>query len=255
MIDLLKSRLLEACGVEHGFNLRGRGAGAYGAANLGRSVGDDPGRVEANHRDFARAVGFAPGRLFEASQVHGRAVLDVQPGDDPLATRACEADALVTAVAGVAIGVRVADCVPVLLCEPSSGAVAAIHAGWRGVVAGVVEAGLEQLLRTSGSGADGVVAAIFPHIGRCCFEVGQDVAQALLDVSPNAAVIDETRDRPHADLHGVVRGKLIARGVAAARIDSVPGCTRCEAQSFFSFRRDGARSGRHVAAIVARARP
>lgn len=257
MIELLKSRLLSARSVAHGFNLRstGKSSGPYGGSNLSRSVGDDPHNVEANHGEFARAVGYPPGRLFEASQVHGAAVVNVREGDDVRAVRAIEADALVSASPGVPLGVRVADCVPILLFEPNSGAVAAIHAGWRGVVAGVVEAGIDALQRISGFGPNDVVAAVFPHIGRCCFEVGPEVARALLEVSPKPDVVDSTHARPHVDLSALVRAILIEQGLAGDHVEAVPGCTRCEPHAFFSFRRDGAHSGRHVAAIVARARP
>jgi YfiH family protein len=192
--------------------------------------------------------------LYEASQVHGAAVHVVSADDEVRQVRGLEADALVAPAGGIAIGVRVADCVPVLVVDAQSGAVAAIHAGWRGTVRGVVEAGVAALL-AHGSGDPGELrATVLPHIRRCCFEVGEDVALELLGSTPGRepSVIDRTRPKPHVDLTAIVCAKLRALGLADAAIDVVPGCTRCEPARFFSFRRDGKHSGRHLAAVVSR---
>jgi YfiH family protein len=252
--DVLRSRLLAGLGFRHGFNLRTGGTSQppFSSFNLGRSVGDDPARVAENHGRFALAVGYPLGALYETSQAHGCAVCTVAPGDDLRAVRARGADALVTGPGAAAIGVRIADCVPVLLADVRSGAVSAIHAGWRGTVRGVVEAAAAALLETGSGDPAGLCAAIFPHIGPCCFEVGDDVAQSLLAASPDLGVVDRSRHKPHVDLRAIISAKLAALGVSAAQIEQVPGCTRCEPERFFSYRRDGQRSGRHLAAIVSR---
>jgi hypothetical protein len=215
-------------------------------------VGDDAAHVDENHRRFARALGLPHGSLYEVSQVHGGIALAIDPSVAPRAFRRCAADALVAPPGGVPAGVRVADCAPVLLLDCESGAAAAIHAGWRGAVAGVVEAGCELLLRTGAGRPDALRAAIFPHIRRCCFEVGEDVAAALLAASPEPDVVDRSRARPHVDLAAILVAKLGALGIARAHVDDVAGCTRCEPERFFSYRRDGAQSGRHLCAIVSR---
>jgi YfiH family protein len=139
----------------------------------------------------------------------------------------------------------------VLLADPASGAVAAVHAGWRGVVAGVVEAAVTRLAELGAKPSD-VLAAIGPHISLAAFEVSEDVAHQLEAVSPEAHVVDRTSwAKPHVDLRRIVRAKLRALGLGNERIDDVPGCTVLEPERFFSFRRDGARSGRHLSAIVA----
>lgn len=256
MADVLRSRVLSGLGAAHGFNLRtgGLSEGAYASFNLGRSVGDEPGRVEQNLARFAAAVGYGHGALYETSQVHGAAVHVVAKGSQARHVRALEADALVAPAGGVAVGVRTADCVPVLLVDTHSGAVAAVHAGWRGTVRGVVEAGVRALLAHGAGDARALRAAVLPHIRRCCFEVGEEVALELLDATPgrDASVIDRTHDKPHVDLTAIVSAKLCALGVATEAIDVVAGCTRCEPERFFSFRRDGKQSGRHLAAIVSR---
>jgi YfiH family protein len=184
--------------------------------------------------------------------VHGGVVVTVDCAERPDAFRAREADALVAPAGGVAAGVRIADCAPVLLADLDSGAVAAIHAGWRGTVAGVLEAGCEALLRAGAGRRAALHAAIFPHIRACCFEVGDDVAVTLRAASPEDAVVDRSRAKPHVDLAAILVGKLAALGVARERVDVVSGCTRCEPERFFSYRRGGQRSGRHLCAIVSR---
>jgi YfiH family protein len=190
-----------------------------------------PGRHTLDH-----ALLDALGRpsVIQVKQVHGaRAVLATE-------ARGQEADAVVAREPGLAVGVRVADCVPVLVADRASGAVAAIHAGWRGVVGGVLRAGVELLAPRDG------VAAIGPCIGACCFEVGREVADQL------GHVVREEGEKAYVDLRAAVRAQLRSLGLDDASIADVPGCTKHEPERFHSFRRDGANSGRMLAAIVSR---
>lgn len=210
-------------------------------------------------------LGAAPGRggasdaVVQVKQVHGATVVEARDvtrregGASSPARQPCEGDAIVARAADgrVAVGVRVADCVPVLVASAETGDVAAVHAGWRGVTAGVVAASVKAL------GGGGLVAAIGPCIGACCFEVGRDVADAIARAAPGAAVV---APRPHVspdkvfvNLRAAVRRQLQDAGVDGARIDDVPGCTRHESARFHSFRRDGKDSGRMLATIVTRA--
>lgn len=225
-LALRSSRLAEA-GFAHGFFTR---------------------QVEPDWEVACAELGIPRSRLFLPSQVHGRQVLSVGEGDDVAEVRRREADATLTLAPGVACGTRVADCVPVLLADRRTGAVAAVHSGWRGTVLGVVAAAVDAL---AASGADGaLVAAIGPHIEVCCFEVGDDVAAEIAGASSvGAAAIDRSRPRPHVDLRRVVAAQLAALGVTD--VDQVAGCTRCDAARFHSFRRDRQASGRLLAAIVA----
>jgi YfiH family protein len=154
----------------------------------------------------------------------------------------------------VACGVRSADCVPVLLADRRSGFVAAVHSGWRGTVLGAAVAGLRALEGLAEGTSIDVVAAIGPHIERCCFEVGEDVAAELAAASSagEGAVSGRGGGKARVDLRAIVRAQLEAAGVAAASIDDVPGCSVCDAERFHSFRRDRERSGRMLSAIVAR---
>lgn len=205
--------------------------------------------VLANVQLLAASIGFDAAALRQVNQVHGARVVDGATLESAAAR--VEADALVLhagstdAVAARAVGVRVADCVPVLVGSRGDGAVAAIHAGWRGVVAGVVGAALREL------GGGERVAAIGPCIGPCCFEVGADVAAQIAAACGDPRVVAERNgDKALVDLRRAVRAQLAADGVTD--VEDVPGCTRCEPARFFSYRRDGAKSGRHLAAIALR---
>jgi len=247
--EFLRSPRLEAAGFRHGFSTRRGGAsgGAFASLNLGRSVGDEAAHVDENHRRLADAVGYAPERLFVVSQVHGNAVVSVRGDDRPEEVRARSADALVAGEAGSAVGVRTADCVPVLLANPRAGTVAAVHAGWRGVVAGVVREAIAAMGEADGSE---LLAAVGPSIGPCCFEVGDEVAAALGQAAGDGIVLRRGNEKPHVDLWRAVEHQLRAAGVAA--VDMLGACTLCDPGRFFSYRRDGKASGRMLSVIVAR---
>jgi YfiH family protein len=264
MLSVLRANRLRELGFSHGFSLRAGGvsSGPYASLNLGGAVGDETANVAENHRLFADAVGYDAQRLVTLRQVHGNRVHVVTQLDDAAALRAEQGDGLV-ASGGAAIGIRTADCVPVLLADPATRRVAALHAGWRGIVAGVIGNTVSALT----DDATQLVAAVFPHIGVCCFEVGDDVAEVLAAVAPGIDVVRRggwragvapgvdvvglAGGRPHVALGVLVRAQLMAAGVPAAQIEDVPGCTRCDAERFFSFRRDGQQSGRHLTSIVA----
>jgi len=130
--------------------------------------------------------------------------------------------------------------------------VMAIHAGWRGVVAGVVEAAV-ACLRRQLTGKDELLAAIGPHISAAAFEVSEDVAAELLATCPvPGAALRLAGAKPRVNLRLIVTHKLLALGLTEAAIDHVGGCTLLEPERYFSFRRDGKRSGRHLSAIVPR---
>lgn len=250
----LRSSLLAGHGFRHGFSLRAGGVSPapFDRLNLGRSVGDDPANVAANLARFAAEVGFDPARLYEADQVHGGAVLEVDPEVAPAAFRSQPADALLSVHTGHPVGVRVADCVSVLLADPASGAVAAAHAGWRGVVARVVEATVARLADARASAPATLLAAIFPSIGPDAFEVGDDVAGQIAAVAGAGCIARDASGRAHADLGHAVHRQLASAGLLSARIERVNGCTFADAARFFSYRRDAGRTGRHLAVIVPR---
>lgn len=155
-------------------------------------------------------------------------------------------DGLITGVAGLMLGVRTADCVPILLADQRRRAVAAVHAGWRGTLARIAARAIEAMTREYGSQPQDLIAAIGPCIGRCCYEVGPDVALAFGALFPELPV---PRGHAHLDLEEANRRILAASGVPAMRIHAGGLCTRCRAGDFHSYRRDGLLAGRLLAAI------
>jgi hypothetical protein len=193
----------------------------------------------------------APDRLVRARQVHGRTVLRARAGDTGILG---DGDAVVSAAPGVAIGVVTADCLPILVATPQ-GAVAAIHAGWRGLAAGVIESALDALRGLGVDTAD-ASAVVGPHVEARCYEVDAPVVSAL-----------ETRFGPataaalRATRHGhweIALAQLAAldlerRGIDPARIAMLAdACTVCDRERFHSYRRDGPSSGRLFHYLVAR---
>jgi len=252
----LTSGLLARDGFRHGFftRLGGVSQPPWDSLNFQFSTGDDAGAVSENLRRAAQILGVEPTRLYYLSQVHGTVsqLLDGTKDRDEVVHLV--GDITLSRVAGVGCGIRTADCVPILVGDRTTGAVAAIHSGWRGTLAGAAQAGIRALRKLIGAEGD-LIAAIGPHIERCCFEVGPDVAEELAGASRlgRAVVIEREGARPHVDLRRIVRAQLEAEGLDDARIDDVPGCTVCDRERFHSYRRDGDRSGRLLSAIVVRA--
>jgi YfiH family protein len=176
-------------------------------------------------------------------QVHGTRVALGDPDDRP------EADALVTARPGLAVGVVTADCVPVLLVDRRVRAAAAVHAGWRGAAAGVLEAALAELTARFGSRVDDVEAVAGPAISGCCYEVGPEVPAAFRARAGAtvAAACTVRGGRDHVDLRIAARLLLAAAGVRAVAI--VGPCTACGGGAYHSYRRDGARTGRQLSFV------
>ncbi len=222
----------------------------FDSLNLGMAVGDDPRAVEENRSRFARALDVPVGRLFEQQQVHGVTIHEVAPDASRSEVLVLEGDALIARTEGFAVASRTADCVPVLIAHPPTGHVAAVHAGWRGAVAGIVPAAIRAL------SADPIelLVAIGPHIRVDAFEIGEEVAEQLEAAAPGAMVVDRARPKPHGNLLALLRAQLRSSGVPGHQVDDVGGCTHADAAHFFSHRRDHGNTGRHLSAIVARAR-
>lgn len=195
------------------------------------------GRGPAGDRDevLGRIEPAAP-QVAWAKQVHSAQVLPAAaPGLQG------EGDALISEHEGLALCVVTADCVPVLLAGPDG--LAAVHAGWRGIAGGVIPATLAN--RT---GLDRWTAWVGPAIGACCYEVGPEVAEQIAAASDSSVVLSRgPGQQPHLDLHAAVRHQLTAAGVG--EVICVPGCTRCDSERLWSYRREGARAGRNHAFI------
>jgi polyphenol oxidase len=190
------------------------------------------------HGFGTRISGQWPGTYTHLKQVHSNHVVAADGGSGCLG----EGDALITATPGTRIGIRTADCVPVLLADPERRAVAVVHAGWRGTVSEIARRTVEHLRDRFGTQPADLRAAIGPCIGNCCFEVGSDVAAKFEAYLPQAAL--STR----IDLVAANIRQLQDAGLRPEHIDSLGYCTVCEPELFYSFRRDKT-AGRMVSAI------
>ena len=228
-------------GVRAGFTTRAGGVstGAFAAANLARHVGDEPGLVARNRERLAEWAG-AP--IVFAHQVHGTDVLVVDRV--PVEPDPAGHDAIVTAVPGVAVGVLVADCLPVLLADRDAHVVATAHAGRRGLAAGVLSRTLAAMVGL-GADADRVEVAIGPAAGGCCYEVPAAMRDEVEAAVPGTATTTSW-GTPALDLRAGARLALAALGVRDVRL--VGGCT-IEDPTLYSFRRDRV-TGRFAGVVV-----
>jgi hypothetical protein len=239
----------------HGFTTRRGGVseGGYASLNLGAGSGDDPARVAENRRRLSALAGIEPHRIRTARQVHGREVAVLSGGDGEGTGPIPGVDGLVTAVPGLAPLVLSADCALVLMVAPDQRAVAAVHAGWRGTVAGASAAAVRTLVEVYGAVPTSLVAAVGPAIGPCCYEVDRPVIEAVHAAFPEDA---EALLRPtgpgkaHFDLWAANRLQLERAGLLPEHIAVAGLCTRCHPDRFYSQRRDGLTTGRFGAFIV-----
>jgi hypothetical protein len=195
------------------------------------------------------------------NQVHGRDVVSLRY-DSPRAPGLCSGDALVSNDARVAVAVRVADCVPLLLADPKSGAVAAVHAGWRGTAAGVTSAAVGALVREFGARPEDLLVAIGPSIGPCCYEVGSELVDAfaaaghpryLIDrwfVAPPASRGSSERSTLRLDVPGANRDQLILAGLREENVFICGLCTAMHLDVLTSYRAEKERAGRLAGAIA-----
>ena len=218
----------------------------YPSMNLGDAVGDDADHVAVNRAVFAKACGAAPVFL---RQVHGRAVVRIGAADAALGAVAHEADASCTTEAGIACTVLAADCLPVLFMAPDGRAVAAAHAGWRGLATGVLEATVSAVCEAGNCQPAELQVWLGACVGPRAFEVGAEVLEAFAADPAGADAARFVRGRPgkwFANLPLLARDRLAAVGLG--QIDGGRWCTVEDASDFFSFRRDGV-TGRMAAAI------
>ncbi len=234
---LLTSPLLSA---PHGFTTRLGGVSRppFDTLNLSTAVGDAPEAVQENRRRVLEALGNPP--LAELRQVHGTHIHAVTgPGT-------WEGDGLLTQTPGLALRVAVADCYPVLLEDPTRRVVGALHAGWRGVVGGILPQALEALQQRWGSRVEEVRIAVGPGIQGACYQVGPEVIERFVAAGfPDRVFWPD----PHApgryrlDLEAALRWQAHTAGVRPEHYWSLGACTHCDPR-FYSHRRDAGRTGR-----------
>ena len=240
--------------MPHAFSTRVGGVSPppFDSLNLGISrdseLKDARENIIENYRRLASAIGCGGRERCWASQVHGAAVCEARAGGG-FENGVC-ADALVTDDRGRIISVKYADCVPILLASPDGRAVAAVHAGWRGVVAGVLPAAVARLATVAGCDVGDLTAAVGPCIGYDTFEVGPEVLDAFAGLFGGDAPMRRLDSRKgRVDLRESVRRQLLASGLSGGRIDVSDACTFTTPAEFYSHRRDGVATGRMAALI------
>jgi YfiH family protein len=233
-------------GLFHGFLGRegGVSVGALRSLNLSEQVGDDPKAVAANAR-IVQSL-FPALRLVRMQQAHGACVVHVKEPSSPRPV----CDAVMTGVAGLGLSVLTADCVPILMIAPARRVAVAVHAGWRGTLAGIAAAAIESACATFGLRAQDLWASLGPAVGGCCYEVDAEIGGSLESrwgAMPEAWSRAGSKGR--LDLRRANRRLLLGAGLPAEQINEVGPCTACAESDFFSHRRSGGHTGRQLSVV------
>lgn len=243
--------LLDMTSVRHGFFGRegGYSAGEFSSNNMSIVVGDTPHLVDANRSGAAQSLGFLRKNLYLLKQVHSPAVRTLSEYPDNNVP--VEADAMVTRLPALALGILTADCTPILLADPEAGVIGAAHAGWRGAVDGICGATVEAMVAL-GAQPEKIVAAIGPTISGGNYEVGDQFKADFLRLHPDGEKYFTlpAGGKAHFDLPGFVWGQLRRSGIAT--IETVGGCTYAEPERYFSHRyatHQGQKTGRQISII------
>lgn len=254
-IGTLEYLTAENIAAPHGFTTRygGVSQGHLASMNIGTHRGDSPENVLKNYEILGNTIGFDPKKAVLTRQTHTDIVRKVgkeHHGAGLFAPELSECDALITNEPGTALVIFTADCTPVLLHDPVTGAVGAAHAGWRGTASGIAGKTVEAMVSAYGCRPENICAAIGPNIGQCCFETDRDVPDAMLKAFGNQAqpYIRRTGDKYYVNLKELNRLHLSRAGVTFIAVSNH--CTACEAQRFWSHRKVGALRGSQGAIIV-----
>ncbi len=259
----------------HAFSTRSGGVSApprdsldLSLAASGNSVADD---IAENAQRLARVLGITPSQIAAVRQVHGTRIVEVAEGGSsgididticlpPAADESllqpplAEADGLMTCLRGVALAIRTADCVPILIAAKPHRShlpvIAALHAGWRGTLGCIAEKAVQLIRSRFGIAPDALTAAIGPSIGRCCYEVSPALADDFIRQFGSGCADLTDAAHPHLDLTAANRMALMRAGLNPDDIFASGLCTSCRADLFFSHRRDAGRTGRQMSLIM-----
>ena len=240
----------------HAFTTRAGGVsqGIYSSLNLGEMVADDRENIRENYRRICTALGIPMEKLVFSHQVHRDDIRTAHFGDarELFSPIPYEADGLITDEAQLPLIIYMADCIPVLLHDPVRGAVGAVHCGWRGTVLGIAGKCVLEMRDKFGCEPKNIRAAIGPGIGLCCYETGQDVADAVYDLIPDEAqnYVFPKGGKYMVDLKGINRLMLEKAGVLSDNIDVSDECTMCLHEKYWSHRYTNGKRGLTAAIIM-----
>ena len=242
-------------GVRHAFSTRKGGVSVppWDSLNLGPSRGDDPAAVAENYRRFCGAVGLDEKRVVLSKQVHEttvRVCTAYDAGKGLWRERGYTADALITNEPELPLVVFSADCGILLLHDPVTGSVGAVHAGWRGCAGGIVEKAVAAMASEYGAKPANILAAIGPCIGKCCFETDWDVPQAMLDALGPKALTAITQKGAKYYVDNKFCNALWLQRSGIGVLDISPDCTMCRPDRYWSHRAHGDRRGSQAGIIM-----
>jgi len=212
----------------------------FDSLNLGYGTPDDRSAVEENHGIVFRYLGVEPENAVFMEQVHGGRVAVVETGGTVPG-----ADGIVTVTRGLLLGVKCADCIPLLLYDPAGKAAGAVHCGWRSIVSGAAGNAVRLMKDIAGSDPGNILAAVGPSAGPCCYEIGSDVASRFHGDS-----VEARGGKLYGDLRSELKRRLVGHGLREENIELFPDCTVCDESLYYSHRRDGTMSGRMLGYIM-----
>ena len=253
--SLLESPIFEDFdSIKHAFTTRlgGTSPPPFDSLNLSVKTGDRAANVKENLKIIEEALVLDKSPRF-LDQVHGDKILLVNDFDVCKNNRGF--DAAITAQPGVPLAIKTADCLSLLLYDPVKAVIGAVHAGWRGTASGIAEKTVAQMAEGFGCNPGDIIAALGPAIGPCCYEVDEIVFQAFKKRGHNwgkfsMPAIRGTSTRWMLDIRKANFLQLVEKGVKRENISTVPYCTACREDLFFSHRRDGKKTGRQIALIM-----
>lgn len=257
LVWLTSPLLDQQAGIRHGFSTRKGGVSAapWDSLNLGVGRGDDEKAVLENYRRFCGVVGTNMDRAVLSKQVHEttvRVCTSADAGKGLFMPRDYTADALVTQEADLPLVVFSADCGIILLYDPVRNAIGAVHAGWRGCAAGILEKTVQTMASAFSTRPEDLLSVIGPCIGQCCFETDADVPEAMTTAlgTDAEAYLERRGAKWHVDLAGLNRQWLLRAGLLPEHIDTCGLCTACHPELFWSHRKMGEARGAQVAMIA-----
>jgi YfiH family protein len=241
-VTLLASPALEAIpGIVHGFSTR---RAEHNQFTLGPMGSENP-AIQINRARFLSAIGMPGWPVLKLRQIHSSIVQDMK--NTFAANEPVEGDAAITRLGGAALSIQTADCVPILMADRQGRAVAAIHAGWRGTAEHIAPKSVARLAEEYGVAAADLIAVIGPHNAVCCYEVGEEVVEAINDA---AAIVRKPEwTKPHLNQAVANQRQLIQAGIPEDQIIVSSLCTQCRSDLFYSYRREGKSAGRMLSVI------
>lgn len=230
-----------------------RGGGSpppFDSFNLSFEVGDSFENVKNNYNYWEKITGLKTDTLFTVSQEHGNNVVIIKDNITPEAVKNIKGDAIITTIKNCTLGVKTADCAPILIASIDEKLIAIVHVGWRGVVKGILNTTLKVIIEQFNIPPSNLITAIGPCIGSCCYKIGYELIPDFFPILPIEKIFSTRNNTLFFDLREAVRLQLLQNGLRENQIEIINLCTYCNKELFFSYRRDGKKTGRMLNTIT-----